>query len=403
MSAPKPQSVKVLSRELILGVGGGISAYKSCELLRRLQDRGYVVSVIPTRNSLNFVGKATWEALSGRPVQDELWNSVHKVPHVNMAKKAAAIVIAPATADLIARIAHGRADDMLTNVVIASDCPIIIVPAMHTEMWLSPATISNVATLCQRGFVVIQPEEGKLTSGDVGLGRYPDIQVIISELETTLDRKATLLGKRVLISAGGTREKIDPVRYVGNNSSGKQGIALAEVAALLGAQTTLILANRRDVELEGIDVVHVESAADVMIEMNSRFDDSDIVVMAAAIADARPEKVSTSKIDTANFQTISLIENPDIIATLALRKTKQFLVGFAAQTGDGGVEKAIGKMKDKNLDLIFMNDVSDGKIFGEDYTQGTLIHSNGERHEFSPSSKVTLAENILQIAANKLG
>jgi len=239
MSAPTFNTLFSAHREIVLGVGGGISAYKSCELVRRLQDHGFLVSVIPTRSSLNFVGRATWEALSGRPIQDEMWNNVHEVPHIALAKKAAAIVIAPATADLIARIALGRADDMLTNVVIASNAPLIIVPAMHSEMWLNKATVANVALLRDRGVIVMEPAIGKLTSGDVGVGRYPEISEIIPVVEKATNHNSDLLGKTVLVSAGGTREQIDPVRYIGNKSSGKQGIAIAIAAASRGAKVSL--------------------------------------------------------------------------------------------------------------------------------------------------------------------
>ncbi len=230
-------------REIVLGVGGSISAYKSCDLLRRLQEQGFLITVVPTRASLNFVGVATWEALSHRAVADDLWNNVQEVPHVALGKKADAVVIAPATADLIARIAQGRADDLLTNIVLTATCPIIIVPAMHTEMWLNEATKLNVKTLRSRGFIVIDPEVGKLTGEDVGAGRYPKSKVIVQATQDALKSKADYLGKKVLISAGGTREAIDPVRYIGNRSSGKQGYALAYAAAKRGAEVTLVAAN----------------------------------------------------------------------------------------------------------------------------------------------------------------
>ena len=403
MSAPTFNNFTAPNREIILGVGGGISAYKSCELLRRLQDHGFLVSVIPTRSSLNFVGKATWEALSGRAVQDELWNNVHEVPHIALAKRASAIVIAPATADLIARIAHGRADDMLTNVVIASSAPLIIVPAMHTEMWLNSATVENVALLRKRGVVVVEPSVGKLTSGDVGVGRYPEISEIIPVVEKATKHSPDLMGKKVLISAGGTREKIDPVRYIGNLSSGKQGIALALAAAGRGADVFLVLANAKEIALEGVSIIHVESALEMQLAMESQFDAADIVVMSAAVADARPASYSERKLDTANFTSIDLVENPDIIAELAQRKKSQFIIGFAAQTGDGAKLKAQEKLKSKKLDLIYLNDVSNGKIFGEDETEGVVLSPDGNETTFAKASKMTLANNLLNIAIDKLG
>ncbi len=391
------------SREIILGVGGGIAAYKSCDLLRRLQDAGFLVSVIPTRSSLNFVGKATWEALSGRRVQDDLWNNVHEVPHVAMAKSARGIVIAPATADLIARIASGRADDFLTNVLLASSAPLIVVPAMHTEMWLNPATVANVQTLRDRGVTVIDPATGKLTSGDVGVGRYPESSEIVKTVESVLGHASDLRNRKVLISAGGTREPIDAVRYIGNASSGKQGIALAIEAAQRGADVTLVLANAPETHLEGIDVVHVSTAHQMYDALESRFEDSEIVVMAAAVSDARPVHPSDQKISKADYTTIELIANPDIIADLCKKKEKQFVIGFAAQTGEQAVAQGESKLKAKNLDLIYVNDVSGGAIFGSNQTSGTIIDASGNVTQFSQGSKSTLASQLLSIAIDKLG
>lgn len=399
MSAP----VTHITRELILGVGGGISAYKSCDLLRRLQDHGFLVTVVPTRNSYNFVGKTTWEALSGRPVYDDLWNNVQGVPHVKLAKAAEVIVIAPATADLIAKLASGRADDALTNIVSASTSPLILVPAMHTEMWQNSATVANVSTLRGRGVHVVEPESGKLTSGDVGVGRYPEVTAILNVVSETVKRKADLLGKKILVSAGGTREPIDPVRYIGNHSSGKQGIAIAIDAVARGAEVTLVLANSAEVNIEGINTIHVQTALQLQQAMESAFDGSDIVVMTAAVADARPAQVSSEKISSADYKKIDLIENPDIIADLAKRKKRQFVVGFAAQTTSDAIDLAKKKLNEKNLDLIFVNDVSEGKVFGQEDTQGSFISKDGEIYPFETASKKTLAHKLLSIAIDKLG
>ncbi len=399
MTAPASK----ISREIILGVGGGISAYKACDLLRRLQDAGFLVSVIPTRASLNFVGKATWEALSGRPVQDDLWNNVHEVPHIALAKKADAIVIAPATADLIARIASGRADDFLTNVILASTAPLIVVPAMHTEMWLNASTVANVATLRDRGITVLDPSVGKLTSGDVGIGRFPESAQIVREVEEKLHHKSDLRNRKVLISAGGTREAIDPVRYIGNLSSGKQGIALAINAASRGASVSLVIANSQDTEIEGVEVVHVTTAQQMNLEMQNRFTGTDIVVMSAAVSDARPASPSSTKYAKGELTSISLVENPDIIGTLALKKVKEFVIGFAAQTGSDSIIKAQEKLRAKNLDLIYVNDVSGGDIFGKDDTEGTILDVEGKKTEFSRNSKMTLASQLFSIAIDKLG
>jgi phosphopantothenoylcysteine decarboxylase/phosphopantothenate--cysteine ligase len=399
MTAPASK----ISREIILGVGGGISAYKACDLLRRLQDAGFLVSVIPTRASLNFVGKATWEALSGRPVQDDLWNNVHEVPHIALAKKADAIVIAPATADLIARIASGRADDFLTNVILASTAPLIVVPAMHTEMWLNASTVANVATLRDRGITVLDPSVGKLTSGDVGIGRFPESAQIVREVEEKLHHKSDLRNRKVLISAGGTREAIDPVRYIGNLSSGKQGIALAINAASRGASVSLVIANSQDTEIEGVEVVHVTTAQQMNLEMQNRFTGTDIVVMSAAVSDARPASPSSTKYAKGELTSISLVENPDIIGTLALKKVKEFVIGFAAQTGSDSIIRAQEKLRAKNLDLIYVNDVSGGDIFGKDDTEGTILDVEGKKTEFSRNSKMTLASQLFSIAIDKLG
>ena len=393
-------------REIVLGVTGGISAYKSCDLLRRLQDHGFLVTVIPTRASLNFVGVATWEALSGREIATDLWNNVHQVPHVSIAKKADAIIIAPATADILAKMAHGIADDLLTNTLLASTAPVIVVPAMHTEMWLNPATVSNIETLRNRGVVVIEPGTGKLTSGDVGVGRYPESADIISGLLETLSLTSDLLGKRILISAGGTREAIDPVRYIGNHSSGKQGYALAHAAALRGAKVTLVSANSQEPNIEGIEIIRVVSASQMQEALEANFDLADIVIMAAAVADVRPAEISSGKISKSELKSIELIQNPDILKVLSSRKRDQVIIGFAAQTqaaDNGGLAQAAKKLQEKALDAIYFNDVSEGAIFGADETSGVIVTADGAEEAVPRVSKVTLANKILDLALNKLG
>ena len=393
-------------REIVLGVTGGISAYKSCDLLRRLQDHGFLVTVIPTRASLNFVGVATWEALSGREIATDLWNNVHQVPHVSIAKKADAIIIAPATADILAKMAHGIADDLLTNTLLASTAPVIVVPAMHSEMWLNPATVSNIETLRNRGVVVIEPGTGKLTSGDVGVGRYPESADIISGLLETLSLTSDLLGKRVLISAGGTREAIDPVRYIGNHSSGKQGYALAHAAALRGAKVTLVSANSQEPNIEGIEIIRVVSASQMQEALEANFDLADIVIMAAAVADVRPAEISSGKISKSELKSIELIQNPDILKVLSSRKRDQVIIGFAAQTqaaDNGGLAQAAKKLQEKALDAIYFNDVSEGAIFGADETSGVIVTADGAEEAVPRVSKVTLANKILDLALNKLG
>ena len=394
--------MKLQGREVILGVGGGIAAYKSCELLRRLQDRGYVLTVVPTPNSLNFVGAATWEALSGRPVTTQVWESVHTVPHVALAERADYFLIAPATADLIARLAMGRADDLLTNLVLASNAPKMIVPAMHPSMWLDPATVANVATLRSRGFTVMDPEVGRLTGNDVGPGRFPETEAIVSTFDEMTGQKQDLLGKRVLITAGGTREAIDPVRFIGNRSSGKQGIALAIAARNRGAKVQLIAANCDISTLQGIEVFHVETTAQMQNALQENFGQCDLLIMSAAVADARPVQAASEKIKKSNLSSIELQANPDLLAELSTQKTGQVLVGFAAETKDH-LQEARRKLEAKGLDVIYVNDVSGGAIFGQDTTMGTILTRNEADIAVKEVSKDALSNTLLDHAIRQLG
>lgn len=389
-------------REVILGVGGGIAAYKSCELLRRLQDHGYVLTVVPTPASLNFVGAATWEALSGRPVTTQVWESVHTVPHVALAERAEFFLIAPATADLMARLAMGRADDLLTNLVLASDVPKMIVPAMHPSMWLDPATVANVATLRSRGFTVMDPEIGRLTGDDIGPGRFPEIKAIIANFNHLTGFKQDLAGKRVLITAGGTREAIDPVRFIGNRSSGKQGVALAKAARNRGANVQLIAANCDVSDLKGIEVITVETTLQMQTALQAHFDQCDILIMSAAIADARPSHVAQEKIKKALLSSIELEANPDLLAELSARRSKQVLVGFAAETQEHLLE-ARRKLAAKGLDVIYVNDVSGGAIFGQDTTMGTILTRNEADIAVKEVSKDALSNTLLDHAIRQLG
>ena len=389
-------------REVILGVGGGIAAYKSCELLRRLQDRGYVITVVPTPNSLNFVGAATWEALSGRPVTTQVWESVHTVPHIALADRADFFLIAPATADLIARLAMGRADDLLTNLVLASDVPKMIVPAMHPSMWLDPATVSNVATLRARGFKVMDPEVGRLTGDDLGPGRFPETASIISTFDEMTGQRQDLQGKKVLVTAGGTREAIDPVRFIGNRSSGKQGIAVALAARNRGAQVQLIAANCDVTAIKGIELIPVESTAQMQQALIDNFDQCDLLIMSAAVADARPLHTSSEKIKKASLATIELQANPDLLADLSARKKAQVMIGFAAETQDH-LKEARRKLEAKGLDVIYVNDVSGGAIFSQDTTMGTILIRNEADIAVKEVSKDALSNTLLDHAIRQLG
>jgi phosphopantothenoylcysteine decarboxylase/phosphopantothenate--cysteine ligase len=389
-------------REIILGIGGGISAYKSCELLRRLQDSGYLITVVPTRNSLHFVGTATWEALSGRPVSEDLWNNVHQVPHITLAHKADAILIAPATADLIARIAHGRSDDLLTTIALAASCPLIVVPAMHTEMWLNPATVNNIALLRARGIHVLEPDHGRMTGDDIGIGRYPQVPAVVDQVNSILEHKADLTGVKVLVSAGGTREPIDPVRYIGNNSSGIQGYAIAHAAASRGAEVTVISANVALDDIDGVETVKVSTAEELASALMECFPSTNICFMAAAVADVRPAGQSMDKISKDNLHSLALEVNPDILQNLIASKVDQIVVGFAAQTGADGLELAREKFIRKNLDVLYYNDVSAGKIFGMNTTEGAIIDRVVGEIPVARCSKSSLANDLLDLAKSKL-
>ena len=394
-------------RKLLLGVSGGISAYKSCDLLRRLQEQGFIIDVVPTSASLNFVGKSTWEALSGRKVLTDLWSEVEKVPHISMAKENDLIVIAPTTADLLAKLASGRADDLLTNIVLASTAPKILVPAMHSEMWLNPATVANVKTLQERGFVVVAPDEGRMTGSDVGIGRYPEVNKIIEIINLTAHITADLAGKKLLITAGGTREPIDPIRFIGNRSSGRQGFALAAAAASRGAQVHLIAANTDLPVIEGVTITSVETADQMAAVLEYEFSECDALIMSAAVADAKVANYSDKKIKKENLDVVSFSKNPDILKNLSEKKKPgQVIVGFAAETIAGLSElqkRGEEKLASKSLDLIYVNNVSDGAVFGSENTQGLIIDKNHNVIKVPQISKDTLSDILLDQLVSKLG
>ena len=387
--------------KVILGVGGGIAAYKSCDLLRRLQERNYDVTVVPTPASLNFVGTATWEALSGKKVTSQVWESVEEVRHVKLAAENEVILISPATADLIARIAIGRADDLLTNLVLASAGIKVLIPAMHPNMWHNSATVANVATLRERGFHIMVPASGRLTGSDIGIGRLPETSEIISYLSEVIGSKQDLMGKKVLVTAGGTREAIDPVRFIGNRSSGKQGYAIAQAALDRGAEVTILSANVNLPVPAGASLVEVESTADLQAALKANFDQTNVLVMAAAVADARPSNVATIKLKKDQYQQIALVENPDLVAELASTKTHQIIVGFAAETSLN-IDEAKRKLLAKGLDLIYLNDISTGEIFGSDTTQGLFMKNDGQQVAVAKASKATLANQLLDLVVDKL-
>ena len=394
-------------RKLLLGVAGGISAYKSCDLLRRLQDEGFIVDVVPTQASLNFVGKATWEALSGRKVITDLWSEVENVPHISMAKENNIIVIAPTTADLLAKLASGRADDLLTNIVLASTAPKILVPAMHPEMWSNAATIQNVKILQDRGFTIITPGEGRMTGSDFGVGRYPETSNIIAEVNKHLPQLADLLGRKILITAGGTREPIDPIRFIGNRSSGKQGFALAVAAASRGAQVHLVTANTDLPIVEGITTTLVETAEQMSAVLELEFPHSDALIMSAAVADAKVANYSEAKIRKESLNRVDLAKNPDILKSLSTnKKLNQIIIGFAAETSEDLAtleENGRAKLASKSLDLIYVNNVTNGAVFGSNFTQGLIIDRDMNVIKVPEISKDTLSDILLDQLVSKLG
>ena len=394
-------------RKLLLGVAGGISAYKSCDLLRRLQDEGFIVDVVPTAASLNFVGKATWEALSGRNVVTDLWSDVTNVPHISLAKESNLIVIAPATADLLAKLASGRADDLLTNIVLASTSPKILVPAMHPEMWSNAATVENVKVLKERGFYVVEPDEGRMTGSDFGVGRYPETTKIIETINKTIIQSADLSGKRILITAGGTREPIDPIRFIGNRSSGKQGFALAMAAASRGAQVHLVTANTDLPIIEGITTTAVETAEQMAAVLAVEFPHCDALIMSAAVADAKVLNYSDIKIKKESLSTVELDKNPDILKSLSQsKKLGQVIVGFAAETSSNALaleQSGFDKLSSKSLDIIYVNNVSGGAIFGSDKTEGLIIDKQKNVIKVPEISKDTLSDILLDQLVSKLG
>ena len=416
-------------KRVVLGVSGGIAAYKACSLLRLLTESGHDVTVVPTAAALRFVGAPTWAALSGKPVSSDVWTDVHEVPHVRLGQQADLIVVAPATADLVARAAHGLADDLLTNALLTARCPVLLAPAMHTEMWEHPATVANVATLRSRGVHVIEPASGRLTGSDSGQGRLPepeDIFAVCRELlsAVTLPRAGTvpsdatsgaLAGRRVVVSAGGTREPLDPVRFLGNRSSGKQGYALAAVAAARGAEVTLISANVGLPVPDGVTMVPVRTAVELSEAVGKAAEESDVVVMAAAVADFRPAHFTEAKIKKANHDavpgsvpdadlpapSIQLIRNPDVLTGLVRSRGSALLpviVGFAAETGDGEhtvLDYARDKLARKGCDLLVANEVGLDKVFGQDNNTVHILRRGVEAVEQAgPASKDVVAARV---------
>jgi phosphopantothenoylcysteine decarboxylase / phosphopantothenate---cysteine ligase len=398
--------------EVVLGVGGGIAAYKVAELLRRLVEAEHEVTVVPTAAALHFVGAPTWAALSHRPVASDVWTDADAVPHVRLGRQADLVVVAPATADLLARAAHGLADDLLTNTLLTARCPVLFVPAMHTEMWEHPATVDNVATLRRRGLLVLEPATGRLTGADTGKGRLPEPEEIAQVCELLLHRPDALprdlSGRRIVVSAGGTREPLDPVRYLGNSSSGRQGYAIATVAAARGADVVLIAANVERPDPAGVEVLRVVSAAELRETILKIAPDADAVVMAAAVADFRPVTEAGHKIKKsgAGPAPIELVENPDILAELVgARRAGQVLVGFAAETGDDQgtvLEHGRVKLQRKGCDLLVVNAVGKGVAFGQPDNAAVILDVAGGQTSVPLGPKAVLAAALCDALATRL-
>lgn len=397
--------------KVVLGVSGGIAAYKACELLRRLTESGHDVRVVPTAAALHFVGEATWEALSGHPAPSEVWETVHEVPHVRIGQSADLVVVAPATADTLAKAAHGLAGDLLTNTLLTARCPVVFAPAMHTEMWEHPATRENVATLRRRGAVVIEPAVGRLTGVDTGKGRLPDPEEIFEVCRRVLARgpegtALDLAGRHVVVSAGGTREPLDPVRFLGNRSSGKQGYALARAAVARGARVTLVAGNTELPDPAGADVVRAGTALQLREAMVKAAADADVVVMAAAVADFRPAVRATGKIkkkDGQQPEPIALVRNPDILAELSAQRARpgQLVVGFAAETDDV-LPNGRAKLARKGCDLLVVNEVGEHKAFGSAENEAVVIGADGSETPVPFGPKEALADTVWDLVAARL-
>ena len=402
-------------KRIVVGVSGGIAAYKACAVVRQLTEAGHQVRVIPTEAALRFVGAATFEALTGEPVHTGVFDDVPLVPHVHIGQGADLVVVAPATADLLARAATGRADDLLTATLLTARCPVLYAPAMHTEMWLHPATIDNVATLRRRGAVVLEPASGRLTGVDSGAGRLPEAEEISTFAQLLLERAEALphdlAGHKLLVTAGGTREPLDPVRFLGNRSSGKQGYAVARVAAQRGAEVTLIAGHTAGlIDPAGVHVVHVSSAQQLQDAVSKHAPEATVLVMAAAVADFRPAQVADTKIKkgTAKPPAIELVPNEDVLAGVVRSRAAGQLpnmaaiVGFAAETGDADGDvlfHARVKLARKSCDLLVVNAVGEGRAFEVDHNDGWLLASDGTQTALQHGSKTLMASRIVDAIA----
>jgi phosphopantothenoylcysteine decarboxylase/phosphopantothenate--cysteine ligase len=394
---------------VVVGVTGGIAAYKSAALIRLFSEAGHTVQVVATNNAFKFIGKTTLEALSGNPVSivdPDLFTDVDQVKHIALAKSADLVVVAPATASFLAKITSGIADDLLTTTVLAATCPVIVAPAMHTEMWENKATVANIETLQSRGVTIVWPAAGRLTGEDSGTGRLAEPGEIFETALACLS--GPLSGKRVLVTAGGTREPIDAARFIGNFSSGKQGVAFARAAKLLGAEVELIAANIDDSLTSGLKTTSVGTALELSKALAAQSGKYDVLVMAAAVADYKPSESTSSKLKRAELGErleISLVVNPDILfeTVAALKKSgsTSLVVGFAAETGNDLEALAKSKLAAKGCDYLVANDISDGKVFGKDDTELLLVSKSGSNR--FQGSKQSVARDVLSLIASNMG
>ncbi len=392
---------------LLLGVTGGIAAYKSVDLASRLRKLGWEVHVVMTEAATRFVAPLTFQSVSRNPVHVGMWGDTRGesargssgIEHVDVGKGVDAFLIAPATANTLARLAAGLADDMLTTTALAVDAPLVLAPAMNPRMWHHPATQANLKILAERGAHVISPDAGEMACGDVGVGRLPEPAAIAAWLEAFVAARASMNGQRVLVTAGGTREPLDPVRYLGNRSSGKMGHAIARAAASRGARVVLVT-TAPGTAPAGVEVVAVETALDMHEAVLARFDDQDVIVMAAAVADYRPAEAHAAKRKKdGDAWTVTLVPNPDILAELGRRKRHQVLVGFAAETGDP-VEAARGKLVRKNADLIVANDVSvPGQGFEVDTNRVLVVGPEGVVADWPLMDKLAIGHKLWDLLA----
>ncbi|MDD2858585.1 MAG: bifunctional phosphopantothenoylcysteine decarboxylase/phosphopantothenate--cysteine ligase CoaBC [Candidatus Nanopelagicales bacterium] len=394
----------------MLGVAGGIAAYKAVEVLRGLAESGHDVTVVPTEAALKFVGEPTWAALSGRPVATDVWSGADTVPHVRLGQGAAVVVIVPATADLLARATHGVANDLLTNTLLTARCPVVMAPAMHTEMWVHPATQANVATLRSRGIIVLEPASGRLTGSDTGPGRLPDPPAIVDAVRDVLRRRPSndLAGVSVVISAGGTQEAWDPVRFIGNRSSGRQGVELARTAVSRGAQVTLVAAHMEVPAPAGVTVIPVGSADDLLAAMHGR--SADVIVMAAAVADFKPDALAARKIKKDQLDgdvVLALTTTVDVLASLVRERTgeRPIIVGFAAETAESPehlLELGRSKLQRKGCDLLVVNEVGSQDVFGATDNQVAILGADGSLVHVGRSSKAAVADSLWDVVAARL-